>query len=83
MSEGFVDFGEALKANPENVLSEIDFSYNSIKDKGMIGLSIGKITPFIQRREFDCKIGLESFKHGLTILNLSNCGIVSLFGFTL
>jgi hypothetical protein len=40
--ESFVEFGMMLKANSHNQLYEIDFSGNSVKDKGIIALGEGK-----------------------------------------
>jgi Ran GTPase-activating protein (RanGAP) involved in mRNA processing and transport len=37
--DGFVELGEALAANRRNVVAELDLSYNTIKDKGMLALS--------------------------------------------
>lgn len=58
-TEGFVELGEALKANKSHSIVSLDLSDNPMKDKGAIGLAEG----------------LEAMLHGLTVLNLSHCGI--------
>lgn len=58
-TEGYVKFGENLRANRKNVLKHIDFSENSIRDKGVMGLAVG----------------IEGMIHGLKSINLSYCGI--------
>lgn len=40
-SEGFAELGESLRTNTYHSLSHIDFSHNSIKDKGIVGLAAG------------------------------------------
>lgn len=39
--DGFIEFGAALAKNSTNVISELNLSYNNIRDKGMIGLAEG------------------------------------------
>jgi hypothetical protein len=38
---GFIEFGEALRNNPHNILTEINFSRNRIGDRGIAGLAQG------------------------------------------
>eukprot|EP01114_Cavostelium_apophysatum_P016774 TRINITY_DN4838_c0_g1_i1.p1 TRINITY_DN4838_c0_g1~~TRINITY_DN4838_c0_g1_i1.p1 ORF type:complete len:762 (+),score=166.73 TRINITY_DN4838_c0_g1_i1:103-2388(+) len=68
-SEGCVELGQALRANHNSSLAHIDLSNNAIKDKGLIGLSLGLES-------------LQSDKEekALKLINIENC-VVQAKGF--
>lgn len=57
--DGFAEFGAALSKNRSNIISELDLSNNSIKDKGMAGLAEG-----ISHLRFLTKLNLSNSNLG-------------------
>lgn len=60
---GFVEFGEALRMNPLNILTDINFSRNKIGDRGIAGLANGFV----------------ALTHTLSRLILRECGTLFAF----
>lgn len=59
--QAFINIGQGLKKNSQNVIRELDFSGNPMKDKGMAGLAEG----------------IQALTHPLSRVNIPVCGLSS------